>query len=358
MSRPWARGASGAYNAGAMQMHERQRRFRGIGPDGQAKLQAARVAIVGLGALGSVLAERLARAGVGRLVLIDRDFVEEANLGTQALYTRKDAEERQPKAVAAERRLREIHPEIAVEGVVADLTPENAEELLQDADVVLDGTDNVEARLLLNDVCVKHGVPWVYGSVVEGYGQTMAIVPRRTACLRCLYPEPPPAGALPTCETVGLLATAPAAVASLAATQALRLLAGRSAIEGLLYLDVWDATWKRLPVPRRPDCATCGRGRFEFLEGGSRSSRATVLCGRDAVQLRVADPSATGLLDLGALAGRLRPAGVVRANEHLVSFRPHGQSVELVVFRDGRAIVKGVRSEAEARGLYARYVGL
>jgi len=200
------KGGVGAYNAGAM--HERQRRFRGIGPDGQARLQAARVAIVGLGALGSVLAERLARAGVGRLVLIDRDFVEVSNLGTQALYTLKDAEELLPKAVAAERRLREIHPEVAVEGVVA------------------------------------------YSSAVEGYGQTMAIVPHKTACLRCLYPDVPKPGALPTCETVGLLATAPAAVASLAATQALRLLAGRGAVEGLLHLDVWDATWRRLPVPR------------------------------------------------------------------------------------------------------------
>ena len=339
-------------------LFDRQRRFVPIGPEGQENLRRKRAAVVGLGALGTVMAERLARAGVGHLKLIDRDFVEASNLGTQALYTQKDAEELLPKAVAAERRLREIHLEVAVEGIVADVNPENAEELLRDADVVLDGTDNFETRLLLNDVCVKHGVPWVYSSVVEGYGQTMAIVPRRTACLRCLYPRVPEPGALPTCETAGLLVTAPAVVAALAATQALRLLLGVE--EGLpselVHWDVWEMRGRAVPVARRPDCPTCGQGRFEFLEG--QGQRAVVLCGRDAVQLRFANPSATGLLDLGALAGRLRPAGVVRANEHLVSFRPHGQSVELVVFRDGRAIVKGVRSESEARSFYAKYVGV
>lgn len=337
-------------------LFDRQRRFPPIGPEGQEKLRQKRVTVVGLGALGTVMAERLARAGVGYLKLIDRDFVEESNLGTQALYTQKDAEELLPKAVAAEARLRAIHPEIAVEGIVADVNPENAEELLHGADIVLDGTDNFETRLLLNDVCVKRNLPWVYSSVVEGYGQTMAIVPRRTACLRCLYPRVPEPGALPTCETAGLLATAPAVVAALAATQALRLMLGVE--EGLpselVHWDVWEMRGRAVPVARRPDCPTCGQGRFEFLEG--RGQRAVVLCGRDAVQLRF--DNASDPLPLDRIAARLHAAGVVRANEHLVSFRPHGQSVELVVFRDGRAIVKGVRSESEARGLYAKYVGV
>jgi len=310
---------------------------------------------VGLGALGSVLAERLARAGVGHLKLIDRDFVEEENLGTQALYTLQDAEELLPKAVAAEARLRAIHPGIAAEGIVADVNPENAEELLNDVDLVLDGTDNFETRLLINDVCVKRGIPWIYGSVVEGYGQTMAIVPRKTACLRCLYPEPPKPGALPTCETVGLLVTAPAVIASLAATQALRLLLEEKLPSELVHWDVWELRGRAVPVARRPDCPACAQGRFEFLEDSTQ--QAVVLCGRDAVQLRPPHRSAARL-DLKALAGKLRGAGDVQQSEYLLRFRPPNETREIVLFPDGRAIIKGVRSESEARSLYARYIGL
>ncbi len=338
---------------------DRQRRFAPIGPDGQERLKTAHVVIVGLGALGSVLAERMARAGVGGLRLLDRDVVEPENLGTQALYTLQDAEGLLPKAVAAARHLREIHPEIAVEAVVVDLNAENAEELLRGVEIVLDGTDNFETRLLLNDVCVKHGIPWVYASVVEGYGQTMAIVPRKTACLRCLYPHVPKPGALPTCETVGLLATAPAVVAALAATQALRLLVGNEPPSELVHWDVWEMRGRAVPVTRRPDCATCAQGRFAFLEG--EGQRAAVLCGRDAVQLRPPlEPRGGGgmRMDLAALAERLRASGDVRRGDHLLRFRPSREDAEIVLFPDGRAILKGVRTEAEARSLYARYIGL
>ncbi len=333
----------------------RQLRFREIGSEGQDNLKESRVAIVGLGAIGSVLAERLARAGVGYLKLIDRDFVEVQNLGTQALYTLEDARQMLPKAVAAERHLQAIHPEIAVEGTIADLNPENAEELLRGADLVLDGTDNFETRFLLNDVCVKLNVPWIYNAVVESYGQTMTIVPHKTACLRCLYPEPPQAGALPTCETAGVINPVPAAIAVIAATEALKLLVGRGKLnDGLLHLDLWEFRWKRLPLERRASCPTCVEGRFEFLESPS-GAIATTLCGRDAVQLRF--PSAQSL-DLRALAERLRSAGTLKLNDYLLRFRPHSSNVELVLFPDGRAIVKNVRDEAEARSLYAKYVGL
>jgi adenylyltransferase/sulfurtransferase len=346
--------AEGAMTSG-ISFHDRQHRCREIGPEGQEKLRRARVAIVGLGALGSVMAERLVRSGVGNLRLIDRDFVEIQNLGTQALYTLEDAEQMLPKAVAVARHLREIHPDISVEGIVADLSPENAEELLNDVDVVLDGTDNFEARFLINDVCVKLGIPWIYSAVVESYGQTMTIVPGQTACLRCLYLDPPKPGALPTCETAGILNSIPAAIAAVAATEALKLLTGRGKPNtGLLHLDLWELRWTLIPVERRSDCPTCAEGRYEFLERSS-ATISTILCGRDAVQLR---PSGSQRLDLRALAGRLEPAGNVRLNDYLLRFRPKSSDSEIVLFRDGRAIIKNVRDEAEARSLYARYIGL
>lgn len=335
--------------------YERQLRFWDIGPEGQDKLKKSCVAIVGLGALGSVIAERLARAGVGHLRLIDRDFVEAQNLGTQALYTLEDAEQMLPKAAAAERHLQAIHPEIAVEGIVADFSAENAEELLRDADLALDGTDNFETRFLLNDACVKLGIPWIYNAVVESYGQTMTIVPRKTACLRCLYPEPPQAGALPTCETVGVINPVSAAIAAIAAAEALKLIVGRGKLnDGLLHLDLWELHWKRLPAERRTGCPTCVESRFEFLESPP-GAIVTTLCGRDAVQLRFPNAPA---LDLQALAQRLRAAGNLKLNDYLLRFRPHSSNAELVLFPDGRAIVKNVRDETEARSLYAKYIGL
>jgi adenylyltransferase/sulfurtransferase len=297
----------------------------------------------------------LARSGVGLLKLIDRDFVEIQNLGTQALYTLEDAEEMLPKAVAAARHLREIHPDISAEGIVADLNPENAEELLSSADLVLDGTDNFETRSLMNDVCVKLSMPWVYSAVVESYGQTLTIVPEETACLRCLYLETPKPGALPTCETAGILNSIPAAIATVAATEALKLLTGRGKPNaGLLYLDLWELRWTLIPVERRSDCPTCAEGRYEFLERSS-GTISTVLCGRDAVQLR---PPGSQRLDLRALAGRLKPTGDVQFNDYLLRFRPKNSDSEIVLFHDGRAIIKNVRDEAEARSLYARYIGL
>jgi len=337
---------------GAPRFFDRQRRFAPIGEKGQTELRRARAAIVGLGALGSVMAERLTRAGVGHLALIDRDFVEESNLGTQALYTLQDAEELLPKAVAAEAHLREIHPAIAVAGIVADLNPENAEELLGGVDLVLDGTDNFETRMLINDVCLKHEIPWVYCAVVEGYGQTMTIVPQKTACLRCLYPEPPKPGTLPTCETGGLINPISGALAAFSAAEALKLIVGSGRINSdLLYVDIWEGRWRRFPVERPPDCTACVHRRFEHLEA-KRGTSVTTLCGRDAVQLRSSCPQR---LDLVGLAERLRPLGEVLFNGHLLRFCTG--SVEMVVFPDGRAIIHGICDPTAARGFYARYIG-
>jgi molybdopterin-synthase adenylyltransferase len=242
-----------------------------------------------------------------------------------------------------------------VEAVVEDFGPDNAERLVGDADVVLDGTDNFEARYVLNDACVKLGRPWVYAAAIASYGVTMPIIPGETPCLRCVFVQPPPAGGVDTCDTAGVLGPLPGVIANLAATEAIKLLVGarEQLSRGLLWIDVWYNSVQRTPLGGPvADCPTCRGRRFEFLEA-TAGTRATTLCGRDAVQVR---PTAGGgPLPLDALAERLAPVGRVRASEHLVRLTVNGY--ELTVFRDGRAIVKGTSDPAVARGLYARYVG-
>jgi len=333
--------------------YSRQELFAPIGPEGQARLRRARVAIVGCGALGSTLAEMMARAGVGSLTVIDRDYVEESNLQRQSLFDEEDAARGLPKAAAAEARLKEINSEVAVRGVVTDLAADNAAELLKDADLVLDGTDNFETRFLLNDVCLKAGIPWVYGACVGSYGLALLVRPRVSPCLRCVLEEMPGPGG-PTCDTVGVVAPVVHVVAGLQAGEALKMLAGRAQdlLPGVVTVDLWKGRFEVMDLGgRAPWCPACTEGRYDYLESGTGTGSA-VLCGRDAVQVR---PPRGTRVDLPALAGRLAASGDVAANEHLVRFRAPG--AEMVVFGDGRAIVKGVKDAAQARSLYARYVG-
>jgi molybdopterin-synthase adenylyltransferase len=333
--------------------YSRQELFAPIGPEGQARLGRARVAIVGCGALGSTLAEMMARAGVGSLTVIDRDYVEESNLQRQSLFDEEDAARGLAKAAAAEARLKEINSEVAVRGVVADLAADNASELLKHANLVLDGTDNFETRFLLNDVCLQAGIPWVYGACVGSYGLALLVRPHVSPCLRCVLEEMPGPGG-PTCDTVGVVAPVVHVVAGLQAGEALKVLAGRAQdlLPGVVTVDLWKGRFEVMDLGgRAPWCPACTEGRYDYLESGTGTGSA-VLCGRDAVQVR---PPRGTRVDLPALAGRLSASGDVAANEHLVRFRAPG--TELVVFGDGRAIVKGVKDAAQARSLYARYVG-
>ena len=331
--------------------YSRQIRFAPLGEEVQRRISAARVAIVGCGALGGFQAEALARAGAGLLRLIDRDFVEWSNLQRQFLFDEADAAEALPKAVAAARRLARVNSAIVIEPVVADLTPSNAAELLEDIDLILDGTDNFETRYLINDAAVRGNIPWIYGAAVGSYGLKLAIVPGRTACLKCIYPEPPQ-GAQPTCETAGVLGAITAAVAALQVADALKILAGGAeALEArITTLDVWSGEIRQLDPPARdPDCRCCIRREFVHLDGARRAPIS--LCGRNAVQIHErARP-----LDLGELARRLSALAPVRANEFAlrVTLDPY----ELTVFPDGRAIIKGTTDVGVARSLYARYVG-
>jgi molybdopterin-synthase adenylyltransferase len=337
-----------------MERYSRQILFEGIGDEGQRRLRASRVAVVGCGALGSAQVEMLARAGVGDLLVADRDFVEESNLQRQTMFTEVDARERVPKAVAAARRVAEINSDVECEPVVVDVNSSNVERLIEGRDLVLDGTDNFATRFLLNDACVKHGVAWVYGAAVGSYGVTMTVRPGVTPCLRCVFPEEPAAGSAPTCDTAGVIMPVILVVAAVQAAEALKLLTGNvdSLQGGLMQLDVWRNEWRRISLGvRAPDCPACALRRFDALaaEGGDM---ATVLCGRNAVQLT---PRRAARVDLQALASRLSAVGEVKSNPYLVRLR--AGEYELTVFGDARAIVRGTDDASIARSLYARYIG-
>jgi adenylyltransferase/sulfurtransferase len=327
-----------------------------IGTAGQARLEASRVLLVGCGALGSVVAEQLVRAGVGSLRLVDRDVVEWTNLQRQVLFDESDAREALPKAIAAQRRLAQINSSVRIEPVVADVHSGNIEGFAAGVDLILDGTDNVETRYLLNDVSVKHNVPWVYGACVGTEGRSMPVAPGVTACLRCVFPDPPAGAELPTCDTAGVLAPAAAAVASMQTVAAIKLLTGNGGdVRGELWSgDLWNGRFRTLNVDRDPACPTCGRRTFEFLD--RPAGQSTTLCGRGAVQVRPA--GANVRLDLNAAAQKLRGVGEVEQTPYLVRCRPRGEGrMELTLFADGRMIVAGTTDQDNARSLYARYVG-
>jgi molybdopterin-synthase adenylyltransferase len=334
--------------------YSRQELFAGIGVDGQQRIRAARVAVVGCGALGSALAEMMVRAGAGAVTVIDRDYVEESNLQRQSLFDESDVARGMPKAAAAAGRLSALNSDVAVRGVVADLAVDNAGELLAGHTLVLDGTDNFETRFLVNDVCVRDGIDWVYGACVGAYGLALAVRPHLSPCLRCVLEEMPPPGSSPTCDTAGVIAPIVHVVAGIQAAEGLKLLTGRTdaLLPGVVTVDVWQGTFEVMDLRgQAPWCPACTAARYEYADAVAAPS--AVLCGRDAVQIR---PPRGGSLDLAALALRLAPVGEVSANEHLLRFSAAG--AELVVFKDGRAIVKNVRDVAQARSLYSKYVGM
>jgi adenylyltransferase/sulfurtransferase len=334
--------------------YSRQILFAPVGAEGQRRIGAARALVVGCGALGSAQVEALARAGVGTLRVVDRDFVEESNLQRQTLFSERDARERMPKAVAARRRVAEINSEVVVEAEVADVNAGNVERLVEGCDVVVDGTDNFAVRYLVNDACVKHNLPWVYGAAVGSYGVTMTVRPRLSPCLRCVFEEAPPAASAPTCDTAGVIMPVISVVAAVQVSEALKILTGNTAaLHGsLMQFDVWQNEWRRIRLGApAPDCPACALGRYETLNA-EQSELTSVLCGRDAVQI---SPGRAAEIDLASLAERLRAAGEVRANEYLLRLRVGAH--ELTVFKDARAIVRGTDDPATARTLYARYVG-
>ncbi len=335
--------------------YARQTLLPEVGVEGQERLLASSATLVGCGALGSVIASLLVRAGVGRLRIVDRDYIELNNLQRQILFDEEDIARGLPKAIAASEKLARVNSEIEIEPVVADVNPGNVEGLISDVDLVLDGTDNFETRLLLNDACLKHRVPWVYGGVLATYGMMMAFVPDVTACFRCFVPDLPAPGATPTCDTVGVLGAAASVVASLEVVEGLKILMGRAQeLHGhLLYVDVWRGSIEPLTVRKSSvPCPACDLAQYDYL-AAQEGSYLTRLCGRDAVQITVRGDKQLRLADLGE---RLQQVGEVRYNDHMLLFA--SEPYHLTIFPDGRAIVKGTTDDAMARSLYARYVGL
>lgn len=339
----------------------------GIGVAGQQRLAAGHAMIVGCGALGCASAELLARAGVGTLTIIDRDVVEPTNLQRQILFDEADAAEGFPKAEAARRRLAKINSTVRVHAVVADFTHRGAERVLLDAsrgrpDILIDGTDNLETRYLLNDLSVKHALPYLYAGAVGAGGMSATFVPPKSPCLRCVFDQLPAPGSIETCDTVGVLGPVVTIVASCQAADAIKIMSGLTdkLSPTLLDFDLWTNSRRRidLAAAKRSDCICCGERRFEFLEG-LHASRAVKLCGQNAVQIAPALREGQSM-DLAALQLKLRPLaeGPVVNNGFLVrATLGTSPAYELTVFEDGRTVVKGTESPETARSLYARYVG-
>jgi adenylyltransferase/sulfurtransferase len=312
--------------------------------------------LCGCGALGTVLANTLVRAGVGLVRIVDRDFVETTNLQRQVLFDEQDVADALPKAIAAARKLERINSEVTVEAIVADVDHTNVERYAEGMDLLLDGTDNFETRFLLNDVALKHNIPWVFGGCLGAEGQSMTIIPGVTACLRCLIPEPPPPGTTPTCDTAGILASIIQVTASIEATEAIKILSGNpgDVSRSLAVIDLWENRFTRIDLTNLAegrDCPACKHQQYDWLDGEA-TTRSVVLCGRNAVQL---NPSDKNGISLDALGEKLRAVGTVQQNPFLL--RVAVDEYQLTIFPDGRAIIGGTDDITTARAVYARYIG-
>jgi molybdopterin-synthase adenylyltransferase len=335
--------------------YSRQVLFGPIGRDGQRRIMQGRAVLIGCGGLGTVIADILVRAGVGFLRIVDRDFVEESNLQRQVLFDEDDVKKNLPKAEAARRALRRIDSHADVEAVVRDVDSTCVLDLVRDADVILDGADNFEVRYLLNDAAIRLRKPWIYGAVVGSYGMTASIVPGVTPCLRCLFDAPPPPGATPTCDTAGVLSSAVHVIASIQASEALKILSGgaESVKPRMVTIDLWKHDYRSdsLQEARNPECEACGRGNLVYLNA-ERGSFVTSLCGRNAVQISWKDRHE---VDFDRLAETLAASGEVTVNRFLLRYR--NPEVTITLFPDGRAIVEGTPDLDRARELYAKYIG-
>jgi adenylyltransferase/sulfurtransferase len=336
----------------------RQTTFEGIGKVGAERIKSARVAVIGLGALGTVTASQLARAGVGFLKIIDRDCVESSNLQRQALYTERDAEKQMPKAVAARDRLAAINSEIKVEAVIADVNAINIESLVCDVGIVLDGTDNFEARFLINEICHKLEKPWIYAGALGASGATMNVLPDGGPCFRCLFPEMPAPGSHPTCGTAGVLAMATSVAASIESAEALKILTGSPSVSRLLLtFDLWNGVFERFEIMRDPDCAVCGKRTYETLARGAKHGdedwSVTPLCTEGTYQV---SPWRRAQIDIAGMATKLGKIGAVSHNGYLLRF--DNEDVSFSLFCDGRTVIRGVRDESAAKSVFAEYIGL
>ena len=339
------------------QRYSRQILFPPIGQEGQNKLAEARVAIVGMGALGTALSNHMARAGIKFLRLIDRDFVEVSNLQRQMLYDETDAKKHLPKVIAAKNKLQAIRSDLKLETHIADLTWRNAEELLTDVDLILDGTDNFQVRYLINDVSIKHQIPWIYGGVVSSRGMSFTVRPGKTPCLRCIFPEAPGPGTAETCDTAGVIGPAVHVITSFQGTEAIKLLTGNEdACETRLrHIDLWSNHFQSLDVThqKNENCPACGRKQWEFLDPDHKGQQEVSMCGRQTVQITLSQS-----LDLDALENRLQKVGEVNRNPFLLKANLNEDEHELAIFPDGRILVQGTTDIQVAKAVVTRFIGV
>lgn len=336
-----------------MERYSRQMLFAPIGEDGQKKLLQSSVCIIGMGALGTVLANHMVRAGVGLVRMVDRDYVEQSNLQRQMLYDEEDVRQSLPKVVAAERKLSKVNSSILLEPIVADATLHNIEALLDGIDLVLDGTDNFQTRFLLNDACWQQGIPFVYGGAVSSRGMSALFIPNETPCLRCFIQSTDSAGQ--TCDTVGVIAPVVDIVASYQAVEALKYLVGASEQrrKSLITFDIWQNQYFEMKHDKpRSDCPCCGTKQYPALQE-QEEELMVALCGRETVQF-----TSRGTLDMSQWREQLEPvATTVISNRYLLKIElPEGEW--LVLFPDGRVLVQGTEDVVRAKTLYARYIGL
>ena len=333
--------------------HIRQEIFSPIGRRGQEKLRSSKAAVVGCGALGSRVSEELLRSGCGFLRIIDRDFIEISNLQRQVLFNEEDVKKGLPKAAAAKKHLQDIDSSARIEAVIDDLNYSTVEKYLSGVDIILDGTDNLETRMLINDYAQKMGIVYIYGAAVSSYGTTFNIIPGETACLRCLYPELPPPGEIDTCDTAGVISPVPGLIASAESAEALKFLTGnkKDMRASVFFADLWSNRFECYDILPSPDCICCSRGVYEYLSV-ERGKKITTLCGRNAVQIT---PETKEKLNFGEIEKKLKKVAEVRGNSFMLKFDVG--DCEITVFKNGRAIFQGTSEENKAKSLYARFIG-
>lgn len=336
--------------------YSRQELFAPIGSAGQKLLKSKHILIVGAGALGSSSAEMLVRSGVGTVTIVDRDYVEISNLGRQQLYTENDVQERLPKAIAAEKRLQAINSDVEVQGIVMDASASELETLIMKVDVVIDGTDNFETRLIINDVSQKHGVPWIFGACVGSYGMSYTFIPRKTPCLSCMLENIPMQGM--TCDTIGVISPVVNMVATYQVTEAMKLLVGdeKSLRNSLITFDLWSNQRMEMKMEKakKIDCLSCNNeAMFPYLQKENLSQGA-VLCGRETVQIRPANNERK--IDLKEVEKWLKESERdVTRNPYLLSTELESQRI--VLFEDGRMLIHGTKDIAFARKIYQSVLG-
>ncbi|GAX59771.1 dinucleotide-utilizing enzyme family 2 [Candidatus Scalindua japonica] len=341
----------------SLERYSRQILFQHIGEERQKVLMNSTAIVIGCGALGTVSSSYLVRAGIGHLRIIDRDFIEESNLQRQILFDENDITENLPKAVAAQRKLQKINSEINIEGIVTDINYSNIGEIAEDADIIIDGTDNFETRFLINDYCIKYNIPWIYGACIESKGLVMNIIPSVTPCLRCVFEMIPQIGTFPTCDTAGVIGPIAAIIAAIQVAEAIKILTKDYDFvnKKLQEFDVWNTKFKQLDISElieTDNCPTCKLHNYKFLEA-EEGVMATFLCGKNAVQVMARNADN---IDLAELEHRLETIVDVSRNAFMLSFTVKDH--KFTVFPDGRAIITGTADTSAAKNLYSKYIGM